>query len=263
MPATAVDTVPSLKDKVSPEEWQTRVELAAFYRLVAQHGWDDLVGTHISARVPGSDGKHFLLNPYGLLFDEITASSLVKVDFDGNVLHDSAYPVNAAGFTIHSAVLAGRPDVECAAHTHTVSGMALSAVEGTLRPVHQKALRFYNALSYHPYEGIADDPDECARLQRDLGDNDAMVLENHGLLTCGRNIRSTWALLYNLEKCCQVQVALEGAGGAIIELSDDIKESTYQQFQRTLKNNPRGSSKLDGWESSLRLLKKQDPSFLH
>ncbi|MCA8928036.1 MAG: class II aldolase/adducin family protein [Alphaproteobacteria bacterium] len=263
MPATAVATVPSLKGKVSPEEWETRVELAAFYRLVAQHGWDDLVGTHISARVPGTDGKHFLLNPYGLLFDEITASSLVKVDFDGQVLHESAYPVNAAGFTIHSAVLAGREDVVCAAHTHTVSGMALSAVQGTLRPVHQKALRFHNALSYHPYEGIADDPEECARLQRDLGENDAMVLENHGLLTCGRTIRGAWALLYNLEKCCQVQVALEAAGGAIVELSDDIKESTYRQFQRTLKHNKQGGSKLDGWESSLRLLKKADPSFLH
>jgi ribulose-5-phosphate 4-epimerase/fuculose-1-phosphate aldolase len=261
MPATAVDTVPSLKGKVPDDEWEARVELAAFYRLVAKHKWDDLVGTHISARIPGHPDQ-FLINPYGLLFDEITASSLVKVDMEGNVLQDSAYPVNAAGFTIHSSVLKGRDDIVSVAHTHTVSGMALSAVEGTLRPVHQKALRFYNALSYHAYEGIADDPEECARLQRDLGANDAMVLENHGLLTCGRNIRSTWALLYNLEKCCQVQIALEASGGEVVELSNDIKESTYALFQRSLKSNSTGS-KLDGWESSLRLLAKEDPSFMH
>ena len=261
MPATAVDTVVSLKGKVPDDEWQARVELAAFYRLVAKHKWDDLVGTHISARVPGHHDQ-FLINPYGLLFDEITASSLVKVDMEGNVLQETNYPVNAAGFTIHSSVLKGRDDVVSVAHTHTVAGMAISAVEGTLRPVHQKALRFYNALSYHAYEGIADDPDECARLQRDLGKNDAMVLENHGLLTCGRSIRSTWALLYNLEKCCQVQIALEASGGEIIELSDEIKDHTHALFQRSLQSNSTGS-KLDGWESSLRLLAKEDPSFLH
>ncbi|MGY9057174.1 MAG: class II aldolase/adducin family protein [Alphaproteobacteria bacterium] len=261
MPATAVETVDSLKGKVPDDEWQARVELAAFYRLVAKHNWDDLVGTHISARIPGHHDQ-FLINPYGLLFDEITASSLVKVDMEGNVLQETNYPVNAAGFTIHSSVLKGRDDVVSVAHTHTVAGMALSAVEGTLRPVHQKALRFYNALSYHGYEGIADDPDECARLQRDLGSNDAMVLENHGLLTCGRSIRSTWALLYNLEKCCQVQIALEASGGEIIELSDEVKDSTYAIFQRSLQSNSTGS-KLDGWESSLRLLVKEDPSFMH
>ncbi len=261
MPATAVDTVQSLQGKVPDDEWTARVELAAFYRLVAKHGWDDLVGTHISARVPGHHDQ-FLINPYGLLFDEITASSLVKVDMDGNVLQETGYPVNAAGFTIHSSVLKGRDDIVSVAHTHTVAGMALSAVEGELRPVHQKALRFYKHLSYHPYEGIADDPEECERLQRDLGENDAMVLENHGLLTCGRSIRSTWALLYSLEKCCQVQIALESSGGEVIELSDNIKESTYHLFERALKSNNEGS-KLDGWESSLRLLAKEDPSFLH
>ena len=261
MPATAVDTVKSLKDQVSPEEWAVRVDLAAFYRLVAQHGWDDLVGTHISARVPGHPDQ-FLINPYGLLFDEITASSLVKVDMDGNVLHESAYPVNAAGFTIHSSVLKGRDDVQSVAHTHTVAGMALSAVEGSLRPLHQKALRFYNHLSYHPYEGIADDPDECARLQRDLAQNNAMVLENHGLLTCGPSVRSTWALLYNLEKCCAVQLALEATGAELIELPDEIAARTFEQFQRSLLSSKVGN-KLDAWESSLRLLTKGDPSFAH
>ncbi|HKK30926.1 MAG TPA: class II aldolase/adducin family protein [Alphaproteobacteria bacterium] len=261
MPATALDTVKSLKDQVSPEEWAVRVDLAGFYRLVAKHGMDDLVGTHISARIPGEQDQ-FLINPYGLLFDEITASSLMKVDMDGNVLHDSAYAVNAAGFTIHSSILSGRPDVQCAAHTHTVAGMALSAVEGTLRPLHQKALRFHNHLSYHPYEGIADDPDECERLQRDLGENNAMVLENHGLLTCGPTVRSAWALLYNLEKCCKVQLALEATGAELIELSEDIAERTYEQFRRSLLNSTVGN-KLDAWDSSLRLLARDDPSFLH
>ena len=260
--AEAVTAGKSLKDTVSAEEWETRVDLAAFYRLVALHGQDDLAGTHISARVPGSDGKHFLLNPYGLLFDEITASSLIKIDFEGNVLSESEYPVNAAGFTIHSAVLGGRPDVVCAAHTHTVAGMALSAVEGGLRPLTQKHMRFYKRTAYHPYEGIADDQDECERLQRDLGDCDAMVLENHGLLTCGRSIRSAWALLYNLEKCCRVQLEVEATGAELILPSEELCERTSREFEAILSRADKPSP-LDAWESSKSLLAKRDPSFMH
>jgi ribulose-5-phosphate 4-epimerase/fuculose-1-phosphate aldolase len=251
----------SIKDQVSPEEWKVRVDLAAFYRLVAKHDMDDLVGTHISARVPG-EPNHFLLNPYGLLFEEITASSLVKVNMDGEVVMqgEGNFPVNAAGFTIHSAVQGARPDVVCAAHTHTVPGMALSALGGELAPMHQKAMRFYKRTSYHDYEGVATDLDERERLVRDLGENNAMVLRNHGLLVCGASVRSAWALLYNMEKCCAVQLAIEATGAEVIMPSEDLAESTYHQFAKMMRSK---GSPLDGWESALRLLDREDPTYKH
>ncbi len=253
--------LPTLENKVTPEEWQARVELAGFYRLVAKHGMDDLVGTHISARVPGH-ADQFLINPYGVMFDEITASSLIKVNMEGDVLSEGPWPVNAAGFTIHSAVLSGRPDVMCAAHTHTVAGMAVSSVQGGLSPLTQKHMRFYKAVGSHPYEGVADDADECARLQRDLGPHDALLLENHGLLTCGPTIRSAWALLYNFEKCCQTQLAVEATGAELVMPSEDLCESTREMFKRMLAK-PEGGQRLDAWESSLRVLAREDDSFLH
>lgn len=254
-------SLPSLETQVTPEEWQLRVELAGFYRLVAKHGMDDLVGTHISARVPGHPDQ-FLINPYGVLFDEITASSLIKVNMDGDVLSEGPWPVNAAGFTIHSSVLSGRDDIVCAAHTHTIAGMAVSSVAGGLTPLTQKHMRFYKALGSHPYEGVADDADECARLQRDLGEHNALLLENHGLLTCGPTIRSAWALLYNLEKCCQTQIAVEATGAELITPSEDLCETTRGMFQRLLAK-PEAGQKLDAWESSLRVLAREDSSFLH
>jgi ribulose-5-phosphate 4-epimerase/fuculose-1-phosphate aldolase len=249
----------SIRDKVSAEEWEVRVDLAAFYRIVAMHGFDDLTGTHISAKVPGEPG-HFLLNPYGLLFPEITASSLIKVNMDGEVVMEGegGYPVNAAGFTIHSAVLGAREDVTCAAHTHTVPGMAISAVDQELLPMHQKAMRFYKRLSYHDYEGVATNLDERERLVRDLGANNAMVLKNHGLLTCAPSIRTTWLLLYNLEKCCKVQLAVEASGGTPIMPSQALAEETYRQF-----DTMGASSRIDGWESFKRMLDKADPSYKH
>ncbi len=254
-------SIPSVRDEVTPEEWETRVELAAFYRLVASHGMDDLVGTHISARVPGHHDQ-FLINPYGVLFDEITASSLIKVNMDGDVLSSGPWPVNAAGFTIHSSVLMGRDDVVCAAHTHTVAGMAVSSVAGGLTPLTQKHMRFYDAIGSHPYEGIADDADECARLQRDLGPHNALLLENHGLLTCGPSVRYAWALLYNLEKCCQTQIAVEATGAELVTPSEDLCRSTSEVFKRSLAK-PGAGTRLDAWESSLRMLARADDSFLH
>jgi ribulose-5-phosphate 4-epimerase/fuculose-1-phosphate aldolase len=254
-------SLPSIEAQVSPEEWQTRIELAAFYRLIPKHGMDDLVGTHISARVPGHPDQ-FLINPYGVLFDEITASSLIKVNMEGDVLSDGPWPVNAAGFTIHSAVLSGRPDVMCTAHTHTIAGMAVSSVEGGLTPLTQKHMRFYKNLASHPYEGIADDADECARLQRDLAGHDAMLLENHGLLTCGPTIRAAWALLYNLEKCCQTQLAVEATGAELVVPSEELCDRTRGMFQRMLAK-PGAGDRLDAWESSLRLLAREDDSFMH
>lgn len=251
----------TVRDQVSDAEWQTRVDLAMFYRLVARHGWDDLVGTHISTKVPGEEGA-FLLNPYGLMFDEITASSLVKLDMDGNVLLDSGWPVNAAGFTIHSACQGARADSFCVAHTHTVGGMAVSALSEGLLPLHQKAMRFYKRTSYHAYEGIADDLQEREHLIRDLGTNDTMILENHGLLVCGPTVRATWAMLYNLEKCCSIQLAAQASGDELIMPSENLAESTYQQFSGFL-NKPGAGDKLDGWDSFTRMLTKEDPSFMH
>lgn len=259
--ALDASSIPSVEGDVAADEWQARVELAGFYRLVAKHGMDDLVGTHISARVPGHPDQ-FLINPYGVMFDEITASSLIKVDMAGDVLSDGPWPVNAAGFTIHSSVLSGRPDAMCAAHTHTVAGMAVASVAGGLTPLTQKHMRFYKAIGSHPYEGIADDADECARLQRDLADHNALLLENHGLLTCGPTIRSTWALLYNLEKCCQTQLAVEATGADLVTPSDALCESTAALFRRMLEK-PGAGDRLDAWESSLRVLARADDSFLH
>ena len=256
MAGTAPNGKP-IKDQVSAEEWQTRVELAAFYRLVAKHGMDDLVGTHISARVPGHPDQ-FLLNPYGQLFNQITASSLVKVDVEGNTVLDSGYPVNAAGFTIHSAVLMGRADVNSVAHTHTIAGMALSATESGVLPLTQNSARFYKRVGTHDYEGPATDLDERQRLQRDLGDKDALVLRNHGLLVASPSVRQAWSALYNLEKVCKVQLMAQATGEELIMPPESIMQHCYEQMQRSS-----NSQRRDGWESQLRLLDRDDASYAH
>src|SRR6266853_2059252 len=181
--STAVPT--KLTNQVLEEEWEVRVDLAAAYRLVALYGWDDLIFTHISARVPGAE-HHFLLNPYGMMFDEVTASSLVKVDLDGNKVMDSPYEVNPAGFTIHSAVHAARADALCVMHLHTDYGIAVSAQKQGLLPISQQSMFALASLAYHDYEGLALDDEEKPRLVRDLGDKTSMILRNHGLLTVGR-----------------------------------------------------------------------------
>src|ERR1700759_3560937 len=176
----------SLKGKVSDAEWQARVELAALYRLVALQGWDDLIFTHISARVPGPD-HHFLINPYGLMFEEITASSLVKIDMDGNKLQETDFPVNPAGFVIHSALHMSRPDIGCVIHLHTTDGVAVSAQADGLLPLDQHAMMLIQDLAYHDYEGIALDVDERARLLADMGEKNFLLLRNHGTLAAGRH----------------------------------------------------------------------------
>src|SRR5262245_8567461 len=197
--------VQSMRGRVSPAEWQTRVDLAACYRLVHHYRMDDLVYNHISARVPGEEG-HFLINTYGMTYDEITASSLVKIDFDGKVMQDSGtgYGVNLAGFVIHSAVHRGRHDVACVIHTHTPAGMAVSAMECGLLPLTQNAM-FFSEVGLHDYEGPAVDLDEQKRLVKDLGANDAMILRNHGLLAVGRTIPEAFITMYWLERACQAQ----------------------------------------------------------
>jgi ribulose-5-phosphate 4-epimerase/fuculose-1-phosphate aldolase len=238
-------------------EREVRVELAACYRLIARFGMDDLVFTHITARVPGRH-DHFFINPYGLHFSEITASSLVKIDLDGNIVEDNGHPVNKAGFVIHSAVHSARRDVTCVLHTHTRAGVALSCLEEGLLPLNQFSLQFHNRVAYHDYEGIALDTDERQRLIADLGDRRVMVLRNHGLLTAGRTVAEAFSLMYYFDQSCQVQMQIMASGGRMKLVPGQVAEKTAQQFERH--DKPAGQRE---WAALLRLLDKEDPSYRH
>lgn len=245
-----------LREQVSDEEWQLRVDLAACYRLIALYGWDDLVFTHVSARVPGAE-DHFLINAYGLLFEEMTASSLVKVDLNGDKVIDSPYPVNPAGFVIHSAVHEARPDVGCVLHTHTRAGVAVSAQAEGLQPISQTSLFAYATLAYHDYEGVALNDDEKPRLVADLGNRDALMLRNHGLLTTGPTIANAFLLMYVFETACQIQVMAQSSGGELVRVPQPIVEGIEQQAEQVTKG-------LGGqliWPGLLRKLDRQDPSY--
>jgi ribulose-5-phosphate 4-epimerase/fuculose-1-phosphate aldolase len=207
----SVAGVTSLQGKVSAEEWQARVDLAALYRLVALHGWDDLIYTHISARIPGPE-HHFLINPYGLHFDEITASSLVKIDLDGKILQETQYFINPAGFTIHSAIHAAREDAKFVMHLHSDQGVAVAAQKEGLLPISQHALIVMPHLAYHDYEGIALNLDERERLVADIGDKNLMLLRNHGTLSVGATAADCWVGMFFLERACKQQVMALTAG---------------------------------------------------
>ncbi|MBU0726619.1 MAG: class II aldolase/adducin family protein [Alphaproteobacteria bacterium] len=245
----------SVREQVSAEEWAARVDLAACYRLVARMGWTDLIYTHISARVPGPE-HHFLINPYGLMFDEVTASNLVKVDLDGQIVMETPYSFNPAGFTIHSAVHAAREDALCVLHTHTAAGMAVAAQVKGLLPISQHAMRFHDRISYHDYEGIALDLDERERLVGDLGTTYAMILRNHGLLTCGRSVAEAFTIMFYLQKACEAQVAALAGGGELKLVPDDVAEHAAQQFER-------GGEKSSNrpWQALLRTLEREDTSY--
>ena len=216
----SVAGVTSLKGAVSAEEWQTRVDLAALYRLVALHGWDDLIYTHISARIPGPE-HHFLINPYGLLFEEITASSLVKVDLDGNLLQETPYFINPAGFTIHSAIHAAREDAKFVMHLHSDQGVAVAAQKEGLLPLSQHALIVLPRLAYHDYEGIALNHDERERLVADIGDKTLMLLRNHGTLSVGQTAADCWVGMFYLERACKQQIMALSAGRENILFAPD------------------------------------------
>jgi ribulose-5-phosphate 4-epimerase/fuculose-1-phosphate aldolase len=207
----ADDAGTSLKGRVSAEEWEARVNCAALYRLVALHGWDDMIFTHISMRVPGPD-HHFLINPYGLFFEEITASSLVKVDLDGNIVSPTTYYINPAGFTIHSAIHGAREDALCVIHLHTDAGVGVSAQKDGLLPISQNALLVIPKLAYHDYEGVALNLDERERLVRDIGDKNLMLLRNHGTLAVGMNAADAFVGIFFLERACAEQVAALSGG---------------------------------------------------
>ena len=239
---------------MSEAERQMRIDLAACYRLVALYGMDDMFSTHISARVPDSE-EHFLLNPYGVLFEQVTASDLVKVDLDGNIVQDTEYSINSAGFVIHSAVHASRPDAKCVLHTHTIAGMAIASMEEGLLPLTQKSMRFYNRIGYHDYEGVADDLDEHERLVRDLGHHNAMILRNHGLLTCGQTVARAFFLMKNLEKSCQTQLAAMASGGKLTKLSPNLMERAAGQVEGRL------DGEASGWTALHKKLDRIDPSY--
>lgn len=250
-----LDEIPSMYGRVSPQEWETRVNLAACYRLVDLYDMSDMTRTHVSAKIPGEEA--FLLNPFGLMFSEITASSLIKVDIDGNALSESPYKINPAGYTIHSAVHAARADAHCVLHTHSVAGMAISALECGLLPISQHAMRFYNRLAYHDYEGIAFDLSERERLVRDLGEHNVMILRNHGLMSAGRTIDEAFSLIFYLEKCAQSQLQAMATGAKLVIPSEEVCEHAAQQFVKNVNLSIRD------WPGHLRRLDALDPSFRH
>src|SRR5689334_3654589 len=221
MSAPEKATTANVRELVSPEEWQVRVDLAAAYRLVAHYGWDDLVFTHISARVPGPE-HHFLINPYGMMFEEITASSLVKVDLDGRIVMDSNYSINPAGFTIHSAVHAAREDALCVIHLHTEFGIAVSAQENGLLPISQQSLFVLASLGYHNYEGLALNEEEKPRLVSDLGRNTFLMLRNHGLLTVGPTVADAFLAMFMLERACRIQILAQSGGSKLVSIPENI-----------------------------------------
>jgi ribulose-5-phosphate 4-epimerase/fuculose-1-phosphate aldolase len=206
----AADT---LLDRYSAEEARARIDLAAAYRLFAELGWHELIYNHITVRVPGTE--HFLINPFGLLYREVTASNLVKVDLEGNILDQSPYPINPAGFIVHSAVHGARHDVGCVIHTHTTTGLAVACQADGLLPLSFPSMFYTDRLAYHDFEGITIDADECQRLAVNLGDRYAMILRNHGLLACGRTIADAFAEIYHLQRACDVQIAAQGSGARL------------------------------------------------
>ena len=248
--------IASLREVVSAEEWQLRVDLAAAYRLVALYGWSDLVFTHISARIPGPE-HHFLINPYGLMFDEITASSLVKVDQQCNKIIESPYPVNPAGFVIHSAVHAAREDIQCVLHTHTRAGVAVSAQKHGILPISQQSTFVLASLAYHAYEGVAFRPDEKPRLQADLGKANYLVLRNHGLLTVGRSIADAFLSMYTFENTCRIQIDALAGGGELTQVDPRILAGMAD----VMRVATAGQGAQIAWPALLRKLERLDPSY--
>ena len=249
--------IASLRGKVSTEEWETRVDLAACYRLIAHYGMSDLVYNHVSSRVPGEEGR-FLINAYGMLYEEMTASSLVKIDFDGRIVLDSGsgYGINQAGFVIHSAVHKGRPDVGCVIHTHSIAGMAVSALDCGLLPITQTAM-YFDGVGMHEYESVAIDMAEQQRLVRDLGAMKAMILRNHGLLAVGASIAEAFTNMFWLERACQAQVVAMACNTKLHLPSQDVIEKTQHLYKPGTR---RRWGPLE-WPALLRMLERRDPSF--
>ena len=250
------DTASLPPPAASAEEWRLRVDLAACYRLVAMFGWDDLIFTHISARLPGPE-HHFLINPYGLMFDEITASSLVKVDLEGRKLGDSPHEINPAGFTIHSAIHAAREDAACVLHVHSVNGVAVSAQEQGLLPLSQHSIFVLASLGYHDYEGVALEEDEKPRLVGDLGDRRFLMLRNHGLLTVGRSVAEAFVAMYFFETSCMIQVRAQSGGQPLRRIGPAILDGAQLQWEKVTHGAGGGLA----WPALLRRLDRANPGY--
>ena len=248
--------IPSLEGKVSDEEWKLRIDLAAAYRLVAHHGWDDLIFTHMSARIPGPE-HHFLLNPYNLMFEEVTASSLVKVDLHGNPVEPTPFITNPAGFTIHSAVHMARDDALAVIHLHTPHGQAVAAHEEGLLPLTQTAMLIRGELAFHDYEGVATDLEERERIVADLGSRNAMLLRNHGTLTTGATVGEAFIRMYFLERACEAQIYALSAGDRVNNPPQGTPEVAAQQGAAGLKI----AAQLLAWPALLRKAYRLDPNF--
>lgn len=251
-----LETVPSLIGKVSDEEWQLRVDLAAAYRLIAHYGWDDTIFTHLSMRIPGPE-SHFLINPFGMFFEEITASSLVKIDLNGEKVDDNDAIVNPAGFTIHSAIHEAREDAHCVMHTHTTAGVAVSAQTEGLLPISQQSLFPLSSIAYHDYEGIAVREDEKARLVSDLGSAHYMILRNHGLLTCASTIADTFLAMFILQRACEIQVAALAGNPPLSPVPQEIVEKIVSEGDMVTGNQ----GGLLAWPGLLRKLDRVNPGY--
>jgi ribulose-5-phosphate 4-epimerase/fuculose-1-phosphate aldolase len=252
--------LPSLKHVVSEDEWKLRVNLAACYRLVAMYGWSDLIFTHISAKLPESvSGKdhHFLINPYGLMFDEITASSLLKIDLQGKQINESSFYVNHAGFVIHSTIHEARHDAVCVLHTHSRAGVAVSAQKEGLLPISQQSSLLLSSLAYHDYEGLAVHDDERDRLKADLGDNKYMILRNHGLLTVGCSVPDAFLAMYFLETSCQIQISAQ-AGGTLSPVPQKVLDGVTSAVRV---QQSKGSAADLAWPALLRRLDRLSPGY--
>lgn len=247
----------SVKDQVTPEEWDARVDLAALYRLVAHYGWTDMIFTHISLRVPGPN-DHFLINPFGLMFDEITASNLLKIDLEGILMLPSDYQVNAAGFTIHGAVHMSAPEHHCVIHTHSDDGVAVAAQKDGLLPISQQALGILPDVAYHDYEGIALNLDERDRILSDLGEKHCLILRNHGLMTVGATASDAFMRLFFLERACTQQIRAMAGGAELIRPNQEVQAIVREQAGFTSKSSGMGAL---AWPALLRMLDREDPSY--
>lgn len=256
LPNLMTGTADLYGDRDGDVDWRARVDCAALYRLIALYGWDDMIFTHISMRIPGPE-HHFLINPYGFMFDEITASSLVKVDLDGNVLSPTPYFINPAGFTIHSAIHAARHDASCVIHCHTDAGVAVSAQKGGLLPISQTAMACTDDLAYHDYEGVALDLDERERLVADLGAHSFMLLRNHGTLTVGDSAAGAFMRMFYLERACKMQVLAQG-GGELLQCDQAMEHRVGKQVSPAFSQTFGGAL---AWPGLLRKVARQSPGF--